>query len=1091
MSENIEENTYDSIFPSLPSNPNTNVSSMWTMQTSKLTLKTHSNTQVFQVPVEERRYRDVQGGFGNETNEIRDKLATKYGVKIELSCSKDQSLHILISGADDKVIEAKRAIISALQTGKERKIKVAKEFHKFIIGKSGNVLKELQEKTSTTITIPKSSGTGADSELISISGLREGIDQAIKDIQQIVDEQSRTGYEKLKIPKLYHAWIRGPYGNTMSSIIAKTETKINIPPSDVEKDEITVTGDKEKVDVAVAEINKIYNDKKRLNITKLQVQISQSQHKLIIGNKGQVVQDIFKDYDVYVHVPKPDSNSDTITLYGEESRLGAALTQVYTRANSIIKTQIDAPTWIHRYMIGASGAKISKITGDYPGTHVNFEDNDKITLEGPPDEIEKARERLLNIANELKSVLSVAEINIEPKYYGHLCGKSYENIKRMRNEYGVEVRMPAEGSSSTTIRIEGPAEGVAKAKIELVEFHKKLENERSKDVIIEQKYHSNLIGAGGKHITEIRGKFNDIQITIPNAKEKSDIVTVRGNKNDVEKCVKYLQLFVKELDESNYKEEMHVFKKLHKMIIGKQGASIRKIKDETSTRIDVPDDQSDSDVITITGKRENVMRARQLLDAKVKELVKIEEDSVSIAHALHKELIGRAGKLIKQIRLECGGVIINFPPGETPSDVITLKGPREDIDKAKAELLKIAHEKGEFTYSEEIHAKPEFYRYLIGSKGTRINEFREKFNVKIIFPSASDETSDLITIFGKEDNVKKARAELEATIKTLEEQTTDELAIEPKWQKIFLAKRGKLKSQVSEDNCNVDINFPKAQSSNVVTIKGAKEAVQTAKKRLVDLVAEFELWVTEDVQVEQKYHASIIGKKGETSQQIQDECRVDIQFPAKKDKENAGAEEPLVNSNSNSNSEPNVIKITGLKEDCDRAREAILALVPRADNFDFPSEYFRDLLADKGDIIQKITTVSGCQIKIPKKGEEVNHLTLNGTVEQITAAKEALTEQLAKIVEKNFTIEFDIKPQFIQTLRGRMGADAKALSDKFDCRIDFSRKGEPDKVIIRGLEKDALAAQDGILKVLESKVFQEIQIIIECTRTSSVREARL
>jgi len=78
--------------------------------------------------------------------------------------------------------------------------------------------------------------------------------------------------------------------------------------------------------------------------------------------------------------------------------------------------------------------------------------------------------------------------------------------------------------------------------------------------------------------------------------------------------------------------------------------------------------------------------------------------------------------------------------------------------------------------------------------------------------------------------------------------------------------------------------------------------------------------------------------------------------------------------------------------------------------------------------------LSAFQIKT-KKGEEVNYLTLNGTVEQINATKEALTEQLAKIVEKNFTNEF------IQTLRDRMSA-------KFDCCIDYSRKSGPDKVII-------------------------------------------
>ena len=64
---------------------------------------------------------------------------------------------------------------------------------------------------------------------------------------------------------------------------------------------------------------------------------------------------------------------------------------------------------------------------------------------------------------------------------------------------------------------------------------------------------------------------------------------------------------------------------------------------------------------------------------------------------------------------------------------------------------------------------------------------------------------------------------------------------------------------------------------------------------------------------------SIVGKKGETSQQIKDECRVDIRFSAKKDKESTG-DEAVVSS------EPNVNNITGLKEDCERAKKVIFVL---------------------------------------------------------------------------------------------------------------------------------------------------------------------
>jgi hypothetical protein len=232
----------------------------------------------------------------------------------------------------------------------------------------------------------------------------------------------------------------------------------------------------------------------------------------------------------------------------------------------------------------------------------------------------------------------------------------------------------------------------------------------------------------------------------------------------VEKCSKHLTQFAKEMQESNYSEEIQIFKDFHRTIIGKGGVFIKKIRDDTQVRIEVPPENSDSNSITIVGKQENVFKARKMLEEKIKELVNIKEDSVDIPHALHTYLIGKGGANIKQIRKDCGGVIINFPPESTPSDKITIKGPLEDIKKAKSELLKLAETKNDFSYSEDIVAKSEYHKFLVGVKGSNVNSLRDKYNVRILFPSLNSQNSssaptneagiplsDIITILGKKN----------------------------------------------------------------------------------------------------------------------------------------------------------------------------------------------------------------------------------------------------------------------------------------------------------------------------------------------------
>lgn len=56
------------------------------------------------------------------------------------------------------------------------------------------------------------------------------------------------------MPKKFHPFILGPFGEKVGSLIAVTGARINIPPVSVMNDEISVVGEKEGVAKAVQAI---------------------------------------------------------------------------------------------------------------------------------------------------------------------------------------------------------------------------------------------------------------------------------------------------------------------------------------------------------------------------------------------------------------------------------------------------------------------------------------------------------------------------------------------------------------------------------------------------------------------------------------------------------------------------------------------------------------------------------------------------------------------------------------------------------------------------------------------------------------------
>jgi len=73
------------------------------------------------------------------------------------------------------------------------------------------------------------------------------------------------------------------------------------------------------------------------------------------------------------------------------------------------------------------------------------------------------------------------------------------------------------------------------------------ENEKSRDIVIEQRLHRLIIGSQGSRIREIREHFPTVSIFIPDLTRKSDVITLRGPRSDVDKCYSYLQKLCRDL----------------------------------------------------------------------------------------------------------------------------------------------------------------------------------------------------------------------------------------------------------------------------------------------------------------------------------------------------------------------------------------------------------------------------------------------------------------------------------------------------------------------------------------------------------------
>ncbi|CAN7985684.1 unnamed protein product [Ixodes hexagonus] len=357
--------SYDEVFPALPEKEAvpevTSSGGSLGQWNQRMHVKSSVITQIFHVPSEERRFRETSsqrfGDLGEQAKICAD-IMRDTQTTIEVSSSRDMSLTVLVTGRERNVALARAHVMRALQTQASGSIQIPKEHHRFILGKNGKNLKDLEQTTATKIHVPR---TEESSDTITITGSKEGIDLARDHIQKISEEKSKQGVEKLPIERMYHPFVRGPFDNHVRGLEQEHNVRIRLGR---DEDEVTITGDKENVARARDAIMAVYEDRKK-HCESVGVEVKKSQHKYVHGFRGQTLQELFEQTGVWVEVPPMDSDVETIVLRGDAQNLGHALSLVYEKANSVKTATIPAKSWMHKYIIGKKGENIKKITQDH------------------------------------------------------------------------------------------------------------------------------------------------------------------------------------------------------------------------------------------------------------------------------------------------------------------------------------------------------------------------------------------------------------------------------------------------------------------------------------------------------------------------------------------------------------------------------------------------------------------------------------------------------------------------------------------------------------------------------------------------------
>ncbi|TPX59927.1 hypothetical protein PhCBS80983_g02163 [Powellomyces hirtus] len=323
-------------------------------------------------------------------------------------------------------------------------------------------------------------------------------------------------------------------------------------------------------------------------------------------------------------------------------------------------------------------------------------------------------------------------------------------------------------------------------------------------------------------------------------------------------------------------------------LVGKAGANIKALMARTLTKIDMPrsadeeqssapsdeilDEEPEQEVVII-GDYEGVDEAKKAIEALVAQRTSKRTLRMNIERSYFPFISGPNGSQVQLLQLETE-TRIHVPPmmstGEGNSADILIVGERSAVLLAEERLKAIYEDIKRTTRTLQIPVKKRQHRFIIGPKGSTLQEILEKTGCHVELPSTTD-PSDTVTIRGPDNMLSTA---LQLVIEKSNSVVIDEVDVvetiasstDPELFLRFVYTKERAHLKAIETTHNATILRQKSQNgSSVLEVQAKIKAdADAARAALHECIKE---WGNElcfgVVEIPSGLHKFVIGKGGQ------------------------------------------------------------------------------------------------------------------------------------------------------------------------------------------------------------------------------------
>lgn len=447
---------------------------------------------------------------------------------------------IIIEGKKAIVQKAKEeleSLIKELEKTVEESIKIPVKFHDAL--KRGNVMRQIKDELGDIqITFPREHSD----ETILIRGVKECVEIAKNRLKKKKEELESQIEMSVAIPQQYHKIILRSQGKMVQSIQEQHRVEISFP----KRAERSGGGGGGGVGGANAGANANSGAGESKGSKKSSSNIGGTSDPIVVDNETSNTSQMVNGGE---HIGEGQQKSDLITLKGSKEGCEAAKKALLSLIP--VTVEIEVPFNFHRFIIGPKGAAIKELKDKYDVT-INVppsnDQNNLITIKGLEKNVQDAKDAINERVEELvkeqqdrEAKKYRVEMKVEPQYHSKIIGKGGKVVTKIKKDFGVQIQFPERGDdSSDLITVVGYEKDALKARDEILNIVKRLENMVSEEIEIESKVHPRLIGAKGRNIGRIMDKYK-VEVKFPKESSNNpDLVVITGESENVEQCKEYL-----------------------------------------------------------------------------------------------------------------------------------------------------------------------------------------------------------------------------------------------------------------------------------------------------------------------------------------------------------------------------------------------------------------------------------------------------------------------------------------------------------------------------------------------------------------------